>query len=132
MQAVSSGVPENVLEGLLWPCTPAEFAASIRQHSALLIQRESSRSFYSEIFSSEELWKLLKEREVQYGTNVDVTLFTAEQRRQTFNDNLIKGQPAGEHAPLYRLHLRAGSLCSKTLNSGIVCVYFSITIYLAD
>lgn len=63
---------------------------SIRQQSALFIQRESFRSFYTGIFSSEEIWKLLSEHCLEYGTNIDVTLFTAEKRRQTFNDNLVQ------------------------------------------
>jgi hypothetical protein len=90
MQSLASGSPEKVLETLLWPCPTDEFATTIRQQGALLIERECCRSMYSGIFSSKELWKLLKERDLQYSINVDVTLFTAEKRRQDFNHNCME------------------------------------------
>lgn len=98
MQALATRSPEKVLETLLWPCPAEEFATSIREQGALLVQRESARSFYSGIFSSEELWKLLSEHRLEYGTSVDVTLFTPDRRRETFNNNELEGAHGVPHS----------------------------------
>ena len=67
-----------------------EFTTSIRQQGALLVQRQSARNLFSGVFSSEEIWTLLSEHSLEYGTNVDVTLFTPDKRRETFNDNALE------------------------------------------
>ena len=87
MQAAASGSGTEVLRWLLAPAEPAAFLRDTFDRSVLLVRRPRAPEYNTGCFGSADLWRLLGRGDVAYGTQVDVTTFSADKLRQTFNYN---------------------------------------------
>jgi hypothetical protein len=87
MQMVAGKDSERMAHWLIEPCDPERFRSSIAERKALLLTRPHARDRNKGCFNVNDVWDLLEHRQLRYGLNVDVTLYTKDRQRETFNYN---------------------------------------------
>lgn len=93
-------------EWLVAPYSFDHFLSTVCERGTLLITRPHAPATHTGCFAADDVWALLESGRLRYGESVDVTHFTAERQRQTFNYN-------GDNAPdpdTVRLLMRASWL----------------------
>jgi hypothetical protein len=98
-QALARNTPEAALAWLLHPVPVAKFRRKVLDRSVLHISRPHTPAYNAGCFGIQDVWGLLGRGELRYGTNVDVTTFTAARQRQTFNYNSDAEPPSGQVRP---------------------------------
>ena len=97
LQLLSKGAtPRAALTWLLHPVPVAKFRRKVLDRAVLHITRPKVQGYNLGCFGIDDMWDLLDRGLLQYGTNVDVTTFTAARQRQTFNHNSDAAPVAGE------------------------------------
>jgi hypothetical protein len=86
MHVVADKDPDRMACWLVEPCSFERFMSAIAERKALLLTRPYAPDRNKGCFDIEDVWTLL-EGKLRYGLNVDVTLFTANKNRETFNFN---------------------------------------------
>ncbi|XP_038076046.1 ribosomal oxygenase 1-like [Patiria miniata] len=83
---------EKLFQWLINPVTPEDFFSGLWEKKPLLLKRHMP-DYNSDLFSSQELHNILRENDLQFTTNIDVTTYT-DGKRETHN-------PVGRaHAPV--------------------------------
>jgi hypothetical protein len=87
LQALRSRRGAAVLSWLLHPVDPAHFLRAILDRSVLHCKRGARLHHNDGCFGSADVWRLLERGVLRYGIDVDVTTFTADEKRRTYNSN---------------------------------------------
>jgi hypothetical protein len=76
-----------MFEWLLAPFSLATFMNDIIDRHVLLVSRPHLPKYNLGCFGIADLWSLLESGRLRYGYNIDVTYFSKEKQRETFNYN---------------------------------------------